>query len=378
MITPDQRGTGIVVCGRAPARVSSALMRVAGHAGVHRRPATIVRALMVFFAILCLPHAAFGAQAQQASTGAGHGAHFHLAWLANDPSNTYDNAILAGIESVARRSHSTVDAFFAGFDPVTQLTQCDEAVSSGRYDGLIVIAASATEIVPCVERARAAGIPVAAVDLPIGEDPTTVQPQVAGVVASVHLTAGYWGSAVTEILPQACAGLDPCDVFYLAGLASFPIDQFGLDAVQDAASATPSISLAGSGEAFYDRDVARDVMAPVLADHPEIDVVIASGDQMALGAEQAADQNGTSIRIVSAGAGASALTAVREGRWLATASTLPYTEGQIVTRLLVRALRVRHSKPIGVDPVEASGLPVWWTQQTLTAHPDFVGEWPGP
>ena len=57
---------------------------------------------------------------------------------------------------------------------------------------------------------------------------------------------------------------------------------------------------------------------------------------------------------------------------------LPYTEGQIVTRLLVRALRVRRSEPVGVDPVAASGLPVWWTQETLAAHPDFVGEWPGP
>jgi tripartite-type tricarboxylate transporter receptor subunit TctC len=113
-------------------------------------------------------------------------------------------------------------------------------------------------------------------------------------------------------------------------------------------------------------------------DHHTGTVVANFHDERDILAEQAADQIGTSIRIVSAGAGASALTAVREGRWLATATTLPYTEGQIVTRLLMRALRVRHSEPIGVDPVEASGLPVWWTQQTLTAHPDFVGEWPGP
>jgi ABC-type sugar transport system substrate-binding protein len=70
---------------------------------------------------------------------------------------------------------------------------------------------------------------------------------------------------------------DPFQANKDVGLASLPIDQFGLDAVQDAAGATPSISLAGSGEAFYDTGVARDVMAPMLADHPEIDVVFASG-----------------------------------------------------------------------------------------------------
>jgi hypothetical protein len=59
--------------------------------------------------------------------------------------------------------------------------------------------------------------------------------------------------------------------------------------------------------------------------------------------------------------------------------TMPWRNADAKSpRLLVRALRVRYSKPIGVDPVEASGLPVWWTQQTLAAHPDFVGEWPDP
>jgi ribose transport system substrate-binding protein len=331
-------------------------------------------ALLVLVAILVTPSTA----PAKAPTDAGHGAQFHFAWLANDPANTYDNAIRLGIESVAARSHSTVDAFFAGFDPATQLAQCGAAVSSGDYDALIVMAASATEIVPCVEQARDAGIPVAAVDLPIGEDPTTVQPQVDGVVAAVHLTAPYWGAAVSEILPQACAGLDPCDVFYLAGISSFPFDQFGLQAIAAAASATPSIVLAGDGEAFYDTNVARDVVAQALTEQPEIDVVIAAGDQMALGAEQAAADAGVPVRIVGAGAGASALDAVREGRWFATASALPFTEGQIGTRLLVRALRVRHAEPVGVDPVQASGLPVWWTQQTLSAYPDFAGEWPGP
>ena len=55
--------------------------------------------------------------------------------LANDPANTYDNAIRAGIESVTARTHSTLVAFFAGFDPATQLAQCTDALASGGYDG---------------------------------------------------------------------------------------------------------------------------------------------------------------------------------------------------------------------------------------------------
>lgn len=321
--------------------------------------------------------AAPGPAPVEAAAGRGHGAQFRLAWLANDPNNAYDNAILAGIESVAARSRSTVRAFFAGFDPATQLTQCVDAVSSGSYDGLIIVAASPTEIIPCVEAAHAAGIPVAAVDLVIGPDQTTVEPQVEGIVAASYVTAADWGAAVTEIVPQACAGLDPCDVFYLAGVSAFPIDQFGFAAVQAVAAASPTISSAGTAEAFYDAGFAYLVMTQVFADHPEIDVVITS-DQMAVGTEQAAAEAGVTVRLVGAGAGASAIDAVRDGRWFATATFLPFTEGRIVTDLLVRALRVRPFEPIGVDPVAAGGLPVWLTATTLAAIPGFVGEWPGP
>src|SRR5687768_12444335 len=80
----------------------------------------------------------------------GHGSHFRFAWLANDPGNEYDNAILAGIRAEAERSQSMVDPYFAGFDPAAQLVQCQEAIASGLYDGLIVIAASPIDIVPCV------------------------------------------------------------------------------------------------------------------------------------------------------------------------------------------------------------------------------------
>jgi ABC-type sugar transport system substrate-binding protein len=219
---------------------------------------------------------------------------------------------------------------------------------------------------------------VAALDLVIGDDQTTAQPQVDGVVAASLVPASRWADGLDAFLRQACAGLDPCEVFYLAGVESFPIDQLGLAAVQEAASASASIELAGHAEAFYDTATASAVMAQALADHPGIDLVIASGDQMALGAEQAAAQAGLSPRIVGAGAGASSLDAVRAGRWLATFTTLPRTEGTIATRLLVRALRNRTAEPVGVDPVEASGLPVWWTAEALAEQPDFTGEWPGP
>ena len=253
--------------------------------------------------------------------GSGHGAQFRLAWLANDPANQYDNAIRAGIEEEAAKAHATVDAFFAGFDPGVQLEQCAAALDAGVYSALLIIAADPIAILPCVEAARAAGVPVAAVDLPIGPDLTTVAPQVPGVVAASLIPAAEWGPAVSAMVPDVCAGLAPCNVYYLAGLLAFPADQIGLAAAGAAADQSPTVNLVGYAEAYYDTGFARDVFAAALDADPAINTVIAAGDQMALGAEQAAMAAGRSVRVVGAGAGASALDAVRVGRWHATFNT---------------------------------------------------------
>jgi ribose transport system substrate-binding protein len=300
-----------------------------------------------------------------------------IAWLANDPANTYDQAIGDGIMQMARRAGGTVTPFYAGFDPATQLAQCQDAVASGDFDALILMAASPTESIPCVDLAAAAGIPVAGADLVIGPDQTTVHPQVRGQVAASFIPASRFGDGVAALMPDLCAGLSACNVLYVAGLESFPLDAYGLAAVSAAAQSLPSVRLVAHTEAFYDTAVAREVVGEALDRYPEINVVIASGDQMALGAEQAAHERARPLRIVGAGAGTSALAAVRDGRWFATFNALPRSEGIIVTHLLLRALAAP-TVPVGVDPVAVSGLPNWWTQATLAAHPTFTGQWPGP
>lgn len=305
--------------------------------------------------------------------------HYRIAWLGNDAGNAYDNAILAGTRDIADRSRSTVTPFYAGFDPDTQLAQCRQVVASRRYDALVILAASNTAIIPCVRLARQAGIPVAAADLVIGTDQTTVQPQVRGQVAASFTPASRFGDGISAIAPQVCAGLSACNILYLAGVESFPVDQYGIAAIEAAAAANPAIRLIQRREAFYDTALARELTNEALDQHPEINVVIASGDQMALGAEQAAQDHGTFLRLVGAGAGASAITAVRAGRWFGTFNVLPRSEGEIATGLLIRALRnPLFFEPRGVDPVEAAELPAFWTEATLAAHPDFVPQWPGP
>jgi ribose transport system substrate-binding protein len=310
--------------------------------------------------------------------GNGHGSHFRFAWLANDPANTYDAATLAGIREVAAESKSTVDPMYDGFDLPTQLDQCRQAVASGIYEGLFITAADPVGIEPCVSNAQHHDVAVVAVDLPIGPDQTTVQPQVPGEVGASFIPASRFGEDIGGFVPQLCAGLNPCNLLYVAGDESFPFDQYGLAGVRAAAASHPSVRLIDHQQAFYDTATARQVVDQELAAHPEINAVIASGDQMALGAEQAASQRGVTLRILGAGAGASALQAVRSGRWVATFNALPKTEGRLGANMMLKALRDDNAKPTGLDPVLSAGLPRIWTPATLAQYPSFTGEWPGP
>jgi ABC-type sugar transport system substrate-binding protein len=307
-----------------------------------------------------------------------HVQHRRLAWLANDPTNTYDNATYAGMTDIAGALGYAVEAFYAGFDLSTQLAQCHQALRSNRYDGLLIDADDAVGIEPCVAEADQAAVPVVAIDLAIGPNPATVRPQVAGEVGASFIPASRWAKAVKTILPQACQGLNPCNVLYLAGDEALAFDQLGFQAVRSAVAANPTLRLVGEDQAFYDTATAKRVMIHQLTVHPAINLVVAAGDQMALGVEQAATELGPKVRIIGAGAGASAISAVRQGRWFATFNALPRTEGQLAAAIMELHLVDRELPPVGVDPIAFSALPDMWTRTTLAQHPNFVPQWPGP
>jgi ABC-type sugar transport system substrate-binding protein len=299
-----------------------------------------------------------------------------FAWLANDPNNTYDAATLAGIRDVVGVAGATVDPFYAGFDPDTQLVQCHEVIASGLYDGLFVEAADPVAIEPCVAEAKKKHLPVVATDLPIGPDPNTVLPQVPGEIGSIFIPAPHWGSAVQSITPQACQGFNPCNVFYLAGVTTYAFDMDGVQGIQAAAAANSSILLRVVDQAYYDTATAYQVALAQLQAHPEVNVLIAAGDQMALGVEQAAASLGRKLRIV--GAGGTAIAAVKAGRWFATFTAVPRTEGQVGAGIMEAYLIDSRIPPMGFDPIVLSGLPDWWTQATLAQYPSFQPQWPGP
>ena len=303
-----------------------------------------------------------------------------VAWLGTSPENTYDDANFQGAKKVGKQLNAKVTPFYSNFDPALQLAQCKSVVKSGKYDALLVIAASQTGIIPCVTLAKSKGIPVVAVELPIGPDSTTTEPQVPGQTGAVLTPSVEFANALDSLVVDACEGVSPCRLLYLAGYYSTDFDLFALAELEDLIAENPNLELVGAPEAFYDPATAYSIVEGLLADGVALDLVIGAGDQMAMGAEWAiADAGVPQGQILISGGGASeyGVDAVRDGRWYGTFVTLPYDEGEIAVEMAVRAARKQWIPDRSIDAVELAGLPRVMTTQNLDQFVGFTGQWPG-
>jgi ribose transport system substrate-binding protein len=287
---------------------------------------------------------------------------------------------LNGATQRAQKMHSTVEPFYCGYDPTVQLNQCLDAVKSGRFDAFLIDANDGVGITPCVTSAAQHGIAVVAVDLPIGADPAAVGPQVPGQAGAVLTPAAKFGGTLAPTVAALCDKIGKCNVVYLAGSFVINYDIIAMNDLNALPSTHPNIKLVAEEEALYDQGTARTIMQNLLAQSTDIQLVVAGGDQMARGAEEAIAAAGplpNPIAIIGGGAGAYAVDAIRAGRWYGTFVTLPFDEGDLGAKMVIRAARYQHLTATGIDPVVSRGFPAFLTADNLADFKGFVPEWPG-
>src|SRR3978361_355604 len=92
-------------------------------------------------------------------------------------------AEVAGRKKAVSPGGGSVKVFSADFDPQKQLKQCQDAITSGRYNASVLSPVDPAHGVPCIKAAEAAKVPVATIEQAVGPDPYSLKPQFAGVVA---------------------------------------------------------------------------------------------------------------------------------------------------------------------------------------------------
>ncbi|MER7498995.1 sugar ABC transporter substrate-binding protein [Nonomuraea pusilla] len=264
----------------------------------------------------CVAPATGAGTGTAAGTSATAGGHKRIAFFGFARANAFASATWAGIEEYAKAHDAEAEFFDPNFDAQTQVQQIQDAVTSKRFDVFVVQANDGAAVVPAVRQAVAAGITVVAEFTPVGTRYDTAESQVPGVITLIDVPTDN-GRVLGELGVAACRSrkLDPCEVAYLEGFKSLPLDNARTEAAVKALTAEPGVKLAARVEGGYTKESGRKAMQDVLQSQPGVDVVIGSSQAVA-GAESVL--KGKDVLLVGNGGSRQAVRAVQEGRWFAT------------------------------------------------------------
>ncbi|MEL6269708.1 MAG: sugar ABC transporter substrate-binding protein [Chloroflexota bacterium] len=253
--------------------------------------------------------------------------------------NDYVLATENGVAEVVEAAGGSVVVFDAGFDPAEQLNQIEDAITSENFDAFIIYSVDGIGVTVGVDAAVEAGIPVIAMDAPINEDRTTLVPY-ENVSAQIARTGEGDGALLGEAIVMACEGIDPCEVAFIIGFQTFPLDVDRLAAVEAIVAENDTIEITAIQEGLYVEDTGFEAATDMLTANPDIDVIASVGDQMILGAELAVQDAGLEgeVALIGQGGNIDAYEAVVEGRWFATIANIPYTNGRIAGQMALQAL----------------------------------------
>jgi ribose transport system substrate-binding protein len=314
-------------------------------------------------------------KSSNASTGGGE-KQAKIAYFTLQLQNPYVSAALEGIESVAAERNASVQVFDANLDAQKQGTQIQDAITGGGFDAFVILPVDGT-ITPEVKQAVKAGIAIASNNIPLGPGLGS-EVQIPGVVASVMEDPTTDGEHLGNAAVEACADKDPCNVVEIGGFATLALDKAKFDAIDALFKQHPSIKIVGRGEGQYQESGGEKAMQDLLQANPKIDVLIANGDGMGMGAERAITAAGrqNEIKIISSGSSRQGVARVKSGKWLATTMYLPRTEAEVATNLVLDKV---NGKPVKmgefIDPAAKSKIGPVVTKETLAKDPAFVGEW---
>jgi ribose transport system substrate-binding protein len=253
---------------------------------------------------------------------------YHLAFMQVYPDLPFWQIMKEAVESRAAEDGVTVDVIplptNAGVSD--QVAQMEDAVTKG-YDGIILGTIDAAGIVPGIEKANEAGIPVLSVDTaPAGGDLISLvqTDNVAAVRLAGEFIADQLGGKGKVLNLQG-------DLANQTGQAR----NEGLHAVLDE---YPDMTVIDQS-AHWQQQEGLSITENILTSDPDLNAIFAANDPPALGALQALKAAGRNdVTIVGFDAIPDAVEAVKNGEIKATVAQFPRVMGIVGVDLMVRHL----------------------------------------
>ncbi|GIV76916.1 MAG: D-ribose ABC transporter substrate-binding protein [Litorilinea sp.] len=291
----------------------------------------IVTALVLALMLAgCQPVATTPTAAEPAPTGeAGTAEAITLGLALSTLNNPFFVDLRDGAQAAADELGVELIVVDAQDDPANQAASVEDLIQRG-VSALLINPTDADAIVPSVEAANAAGIPVFTVDR------SAAGGEIVSHIASDNVAGGRMAA---EFLCNALGGEGK--VVELEGIP-------GTSAARDRgqgfneymSESCPGVEIVARQTANFNRAEGLTVFENILQAQPEIDGVFAHNDEMVLGAIQAAEAAGRAGDIVFVGFDAidDAIQAVKDGTLAATVAQQPREMGRLAVESAVKYL----------------------------------------
>ena len=300
-----------------------------------------------------------------------------IAFLSASDANAYWHQVAVSVDEVAKARNGKVDVFDAGFDPGKQQSQFQDALATGNYDAFVIVPVDGPSLVPLVKQAVEKGAQVVSTgDFALGPDYGTIEPQVEGMAGVAQTSNQRIAEDLANLTIEACDGDDACKVAWIPGVATTPAEVYETDVIKEQLAPHGNIELVAVQNGEFLADPARAAAQNILQAHPDLDVFVTAGDQMAYGAQLAVKDAGKSDTVKTIGLGGSfeGVEQVRAGEMFGTAPLLPYDDGLYAADIALRAVRGQPIENPVIDPVDASGIPRAITKDVTDEFADFAGQ----
>jgi len=230
--------------------------------------------------------------------------------------NSFAQATYTGIEQAAEENGATSTFVDGQFDGQLQAQQINDAVTAKTYDVIIIQANDNLVVQDPLQKAVDAGITVVVEFVPVGPDFTSIEPQIDGAISVVDSPVTN-GETLGQLGLEACEEVTgTCQVAYMEGDPSLPLDNARTKAVIDTLkSGGDGIEILPNVTGGYSQDEGRTAFQDILQAHPDVNVIIGSSQAVA-GATLAAEPD-SGIKFIGNGSPQSGVERVLNGEWFA-------------------------------------------------------------
>ena len=317
-----------------------------------------------------------------AFAGSASGAQKYNIWVQYYNSSPYGIAQLKGAQAEAKALGATLTAATPNNDPHLQQTQLQDAITTGKYQGMIIYALDGHGLKPTIMQAVAKGIKVIVGDYTLGTlDQTKTLKPTPGLVSTVgqglreQITG--WGQALKRACTVKVGKGKPCALQVMYGLANYPTDAYRTGVLKTMFKTGPiKMQLLPPGN--YDQATSQKVTLDYFQKQPKVDVFATFGDQMNAGADVAFKQlglkPGKDFLEVGFGNTTQGIGWIKSGLWFAAGAYYPTSMTKLSMQKLIDALNGK-KVPRTINILHQPGTPLIIDAAFLKAHPTFKADW---